>query len=105
MDVFCSNLVFGIQWQQEVDSLAARDVVVPWLSDRYNQQIPEYSHVRSFAASPDSRHAYLDTEREGLVIFERVGAGADDYVSQGIFSVALGNVTVGSVSSEGCIAA
>ena len=104
VDVFCSNLAFGIQWQEEVDSLAATDFVAPWQTDRYNQQIPEFSHVRSVAASPDGRHAYLDTEQEGLVIFERVGAGEQDHASQGRFSVARGNVTVGSISSEGCIA-
>ena len=78
VDVFCSNLAFAVQWQVESDSLAATDFVAPWQPDRFNQQVPEFSHTRSLATSPDGRHASLDTEQEGLVIFERGGLGAEE---------------------------
>ena len=103
VDVFCSDLTFGVRWQPESDSPAVTDFVSPWQPDRFNQLIPEFGHTRFLAASPDGRHAYLDTEDEGLVVFERVGAGADVYLPARGLSVSRGNVTVGPTSSKGCI--
>ena len=58
-------------------------------------------------ASPDGRHAYLSTEDEGLLVFERVGVGAadrnDSYAPLGILSVSPGKVTFGPISAGGCI--
>ena len=103
VDVFCMDMAYAVQWQSESDSLTATDFVAPWQPDRFNNPVPEFGHTLNLATSPDGRHAYLDTEDEGLVIFERVGAGADPYVFLGLFSVSSGEVTVGPISSGGCI--
>ena len=103
VDVFCMDMAFGVQWQPESDSLEATDHVAPWQADRFNNPVPEFGHTRNLATSPDGRHAYLDTEDAGIVVFERVGAGADPYVLLGLFSVSSGEVTVGPISSSGCI--
>ena len=103
VDVFCMDMAFGVEWQPESDFLAATDHVASWQADRFNNPVLEFGHTRNLATSPDGRHAYLDTEDEGLVIFERVGAGADPYVFQGLFSVASGEVIIGPISSEGFI--
>ncbi len=103
VDVFCMDMAFGVQWQPESDSLTATDHVAPWQPDRFNNPVPEFGHTRNLATSPDGRHAYLDTEDAGIVVFERVGAGADPYVLLGLFSVSSGEVTVGPISSSGCI--
>ena len=83
--------------------LEATDHVAPWQADRFNHPVPEFGHTRNLATSPDGRHAYLDTEDAGIVVFERVGAGADPYVLLGLFSVSSGEVTVGPISISGCI--
>ena len=103
VDVFCMDMAFGVQWQPESDSLEATDHVAPWQADRFNHPVPEFGHTRNLATSPDGRHAYLDTEDAGIVVFERVGAGADPYVLLGLFSVSSAEVTVGPISSSGCI--
>jgi hypothetical protein len=103
VDVFCMDMAFGVQWQPESDSLEATDHVAPWQADRFNNPVPEFGHTRNLATSPDGRHAYLDTEDAGIVVFERVGAGADPYVLLGLFSVSSAEVTVGPISSSGCI--
>ena len=103
VDVFCMDMAFGVQWQPESDSLTATDHVAPWQPDRFNNPVPEFGHTRNLAVSPDGRHAYLDTEDEGLVVFKRVGGGADPYLLLGLFSVSSGEVTFGPISSSGCI--
>ena len=103
VDVFCMDMAFGVQWQPESDSLTATDHVAPWQPDRFNNPVPEFGHTRNLATSPDGRHAYLDTEDAGILVFERVGAGVDPYVLLGLFSVSSGEVTVGPISSSGCI--
>ena len=103
VDVFCMDMAFGVQWQPESDSLTATDHVAPWQPDRFNNPVPEFGHTRNLAVSPDGRHAYLDTEDEGLVVFERVGGGADPYLLLGLFSVSSGEVTFGPILSSGCI--
>ena len=80
VDLFCKNSAFGVQWQPETDALVATDFIAPWQPDRFNNPVPEFGHARYFVASPDGRHAYLSTEQKGLLIFERVGVGADGYV-------------------------
>ena len=78
--------------------------------DRFNNPLPEFGETRSLAASPDGRHAYVDTSDEGILIFERVGAGADEtgledgaYTRLDMLSVSSGSVTFGPVSTAGCI--
>ena len=103
VDVFCMDMAFTAQWQPESGSLAAMDLVAPWQPDRFNNPVSEFGPTRNLATSPDGRHAYLDTEDEGLVIFERVGAGADPYVLLEPLSVSSGEASVGPVSGSGCI--
>ena len=76
VDVFCRNMAFGVQWRPESGELAATDHVAPWQPDRFNNPVPEFGHTQNFVASPDGRHAYLSTEDEGLLVFERIGVGA-----------------------------
>lgn len=104
VDLFCKDSAFGVQWQPEAGVLAPTDFVAAWQPDRFNNSIPEFGHTRYFAASPDGRHAYLSTEETGLLIFERVGVGADRFVRLEALSVSPGQVRFGPVSSEGCIA-
>ena len=104
VDLFCKDLAFGVQWQPEAGSLAPTDFVAAWQPDRFNNPIPRFGHTRHFVASPDGRHAYLNTEEAGLRIFERVGVGADRFVRLEGLSVSPGQVTFGPVSSGGCIA-
>ncbi|MCY3757206.1 MAG: S8 family peptidase, partial [Acidobacteria bacterium] len=80
VDLFCKDSAFGVQWQPETGELAPTDFVAAWQPDRFNNPIPRFGHTRFFVASPDGRHAYLSTEGTGLLIFERVGVGADGFV-------------------------
>ena len=104
VDLFCKNLAFSVRWQTEADALEPTDLVAPWQPDRFNNPIPDFGHTRHFAASPDGRHAYLSTEEAGLLVFERVGVGADGFVRLEMLSVSPGQVGFGPVSSGGCIA-
>ena len=104
VDLFCKDSAFGVRWQPENGALAPTDLVAPWRPDRFNNPIPDFGHTRHFAASPDGRHAYLSTEEAGLLIFERVGVGADGFVRLEMLSVSPGQVGFGPVSSGGCIA-
>ena len=104
VDLFCKDSAFGVQWQPETSVLAPTDLVAPWQPDRFNNPIPEFGHTRTFVASPDGRHAYLSTEEAGLLIFERIGVGADGFVRLEMLSVSPGQVRFGPVSSGGCIA-
>ena len=101
IDVFCTNMAFGVRWQPEPGYLAATDHVAPWQPDRFNNPVPEFGHTRNLVASPDGRHAYLDTGDGGLLVFERVGVGADVYTPLGILSISLGKVTFGPISIDG----
>ena len=103
VDAFCMDMAFGVEWQDESGSLAATDHVAPWQPDRFNNPVPEFGHTRNLATSPDGRHAYLDTEDEGLVVFQHSGGGADPYVFLGLVSVSSGEVTFGPISSGGRI--
>ena len=104
VDLFCKDSAFGVQWQPENGVLTPTDFLAPWQPDRFNNPIPEFGHTRYFAASPDGRHAYLSTEEAGLLIFERIGVGADGFVRLEGLSVSPGQVRFGPVSSGGCIA-
>ena len=112
VDVFCTNMAFGVRWQPESGYLEATDHVAPWQPDRFNNPVPEFGHTRNLVASPDGRHAYLSAEEEGLLVFERVGVGVADigsrndaYVPLGMLSVSPGKVRFGpiSIDGEGCI--
>ncbi len=104
VDLFCKDLAFGVQWQPETAVLEPTDLVAPWQPDRFNNPIPEFGHTRHFVASPDGRHAYLSTEEAGLLIFERIGVGADRFVRLEMLTVSPGRVRFGPVSSSDCIA-
>ena len=101
VDVFCRNMAFDVQWRPEPGELAATDHVAPWQPDRFNNHVPEFGHTQNLVASPDGRHAYLSTEDEGLLVFERVGVGAEAYTQLGILSVSPGEVRFGSISIDG----
>ena len=112
VDVFCTNMAFGVRWQPESGYLEATDHVAPWQPDRFNNPVPEFGHTRNLVASPDGRHAYLSAEEEGLLVFERVGVGVADigskndaYVPLGMLSVSPGEIRFGpiSIDGEGCI--
>ena len=76
VDVFCRNMAFSVRWRPESGELAATDYVAPWQPDRFNNHVPAFGHTQNLVASPDGRHAYLSTEDEGLLVFERIGVGA-----------------------------
>ena len=101
VDVFCRNMAFSVRWRQESGPLAATDYVAPWQPDRFNNHVPAFGHTRHMVASPDGRHAYLSTEDKGLLVFERVGVGADEYAPLKMLSVSPGRVTFGPISTDG----
>lgn len=104
VDLFCKDSAFGVQWQPETGVLAPTDFIAPWQPDRFNNHIPQFGHARHVVASSDGRHIYLSTGEAGLLIFERIGVGADGFVRLEGLSVSPGQVRFGPVSSEGCIA-
>ncbi len=104
VDLFCQDSAFGVRWRPETGGLAPTDFVAPWQPDRFQNPVPRFGHTRHFVASPDGRHVYLSTEEAGLLIFERVGVGADRFVPLEGLSVSPGRVSFGPVSSQGCIA-
>ena len=101
VDVFCRNMAFSVQWRPESGELAATDYVAPWQPDRFNNHVPAFGHTRNRVASPDGRHAYLSTEENGLLVFERVGVGADEYAPLKMLSVSPGKVSFGPTSTDG----
>ena len=125
VDVFCTDLAYDVEWRpgpDEVDNgdvgldetppgeVALTDHVSNRQPDRFNNPVPEFGQARSLAASPDGRHVYVDTEDEGILVFERVGAGADEieledgvYERLELLSVSPGKVTFGPISTAGCI--
>ena len=125
VDVFCTDLAYGVEWRPGPDEaengedgpgevqpgeVALTDYVSIRQPDRFNNPVPEFGETRSLATSPDGRHAYVDTEDEGIVVFARIGAGAagtglEDgaYIRLELLSVSPGRVTFGPVSTAGCI--
>lgn len=105
VDVFCRNMAFSVRWRSENGELAATDYVAPWQPDRFNNHVPAFGHTQNLLASPDGRHAYLSTEEKGLLVFDRVGAGVDEYAPLKMLSVSPGKVSFGSISTDaaGCI--
>ncbi len=77
VDVFCKYMAFSVHWDPETGELAATDHAAPWQPDRYNNYVPEFGQTRDLVTSPDGRYAYLDSDDQGLMVIERVGAGAD----------------------------
>ena len=106
-DVFCRNMAFGVRWRPETGELSATDYVAPWQPDRFNNHVPAFGHTQNLVASPDGRHAYLSTEDEGLLIFERVGVGADEYQPLKMLSISPGKVSFGPITPDvgGCVGA
>ena len=100
VDVFCTNMAFGVRWQPESGYLEATDHVAPWQPDRFNNPVPEFGHTRNLVASPDGRHAYLST-KEGLLVFERVGVGAAAYARLEMLSVSPGEIRFGTILADG----
>ncbi len=111
VDVFCHDAAFSVEWRPDANELAATDYVAAWQPDRFNNAVPEFGDLWGMATSPDGRHAYLATNNEGILIFERVGnavagAGAaedDGHVRLDVLSVSSGGVSFGPLSSGGCI--
>ena len=101
VDVFCRNMAFSVQWRPESSELAATDYVAPWQPDRFNNHVPAFGHTRNLVVSPDGRYAYLSTEEKGLLVFERVGVGADEYALLKMLSVSPGKVSFGPTSTDG----
>ena len=125
VDVFCTDLAYDVEWRPGPDEaengeegpgevqlgeVALTDYVSIRQPDRFNNPVPEFGQARSLAASPDGRHVYVDTEDEGILVFERVGAGADEigledgaYTRLELLAVSPGKVTFGPISTAGCI--
>ena len=101
VDVFCRNMAFSVQWRPESSELAATDYVAPWQPDRFNNHVPAFGHTRNLVVSPDGRYAYLSTEEKGLLVFERVGVGADEYAPLEMLSISTGKVSFGPTSTDG----
>ena len=120
-----TDLAYDVEWRPGPDDadngdvepddappgeFALTDYVSNRQPDRFNNPVPEFGETRSLATSPDGRHAYVDTENEGILVFERIGAGAAEtglgdsaYIRLESLSVSPGRVTFGPVSTAGCI--
>ena len=72
VDVLCHGSAFAVQAQD--NELEGTDYISPIQADRYNNPIRDFGNVKSTAYSPDGKHIYVSTERQDIVILERVGA-------------------------------
>ena len=77
-DVFCGGWAFSIEYRlpaagsEETGELAPTDYIASPETDRFDNQVPEFI-PRNMASSPDGKHAYIVTDKNELLIFERVG--------------------------------
>ena len=77
-DVFCGGWAFSIEYRlpaagsEEIGELAPTDYIASPETDRFDNQVPEFI-PRNMASSPDGKHAYIVTDKNELLIFERVG--------------------------------
>lgn len=77
-DLFCGYWAFSIEYRPPAaetgapGDLRVTDYVSHWQPDRFNNQIPKFV-PRNLASSPDGKHAYVLTEENELLFFERVG--------------------------------
>ncbi len=71
IDVLChgSALVAMLEDGQ----LVGTDYVSPSQADRYNSPLRDFGTTYGVAFSPDGRHIYASTQKQGMVIFERIG--------------------------------
>ncbi|MXY56805.1 MAG: S8 family serine peptidase, partial [Gammaproteobacteria bacterium] len=73
-DAFCKNGDgYALEWRD--GELAVTDLVADWVPSRHNDYVPDFglwTPYYGFAASPDGRHAYWTTARNGIAVFERV---------------------------------
>ena len=100
-DVFCTDRTFGLQWRSEPGELRLTDQVSPRQPDRFNNPLVEFGHARSLAASPDGRHAYVGAEDDGILVFERVGVGADQVVDgAALLAASPGKVAFGPLATH-----
>ena len=75
--------------------------------DRFGNAVPRFGTPKDIATSTDGSRIYVSTAEEGILIFERVGAGVDivdDYIRLGILAVSTGSIEFGETVSDGCIA-
>ena len=78
-DLFCDNGAISTEYRppaagtEESGELKSTDYVSHWQPGRFNNQLPKFDSPRNLAASPDGKHAYLLTDENELLFFERVG--------------------------------
>ena len=77
-DVICAGSAYVVEWDSTFEFLAGTDYISHTQPDRSNNHVPEFGAPTDMAASPDGRHVYLAADRHGILIFERIGALADD---------------------------
>ena len=80
-DAFCRNgSAYAFEWRSDAGELALTDHVADWRVNRYNDVVPPFRDIVSFAASPDGLHAYAATPDHGILVFERGPVvGGDDH--------------------------
>ena len=103
VDAFGASVALGLHVQQgEIDLLGNGG------KDRFGNRLPLFGAPNGLASSPDGRHVYLSTYQDGIVAFERVGAGVepkDPHVRLDILEVSSGTVSFSEeMDSDGCIA-
>ena len=111
-DAFCVNAAFAAQWESSTSEFGLADFVSSWRTNRYGGLLPGFDWPGGLAASPEGRHAYVSTNAHGILIFERVGnpivevesPAEGGYVRLAALEVSAGRVTLGPLSSTGCIA-
>ena len=78
-DLFCDNGAISVEYQppaagtEELGELKSTDYISHWQPDRFNNHLPKFDSPRNLASSPDGKHAYLLTDENELLFFERVG--------------------------------
>ena len=78
-DLFCDNGVISVEYRppttgtEEPGELNSTDYISHWQPGRFNDQLPKFGSPRNLASSPDGKHAYLLTDENELLFFERVG--------------------------------
>ncbi|MCY3795397.1 MAG: hypothetical protein OXG51_13645, partial [Gammaproteobacteria bacterium] len=73
-DVICPSLAYAFRWDGETGEVAVADYVGGAAqSDRYDNPVPKLGDVAAAAVSADGRWVYLASDRNGILIFRRMG--------------------------------
>ena len=71
VDVFCPGVAYTAQWDAENSELKGTDYILSGVPDQAGRTMPHFDVPLALAATPDDRHLYLVTPKQGILIFSR----------------------------------